>query len=62
MKIILGAGGGKLRIMVTMAPAIIITPIVIMPFTKQSHMSAYAVTGMTLGDPNDSSKSACRHL
>lgn len=62
MKIILGAYRGKLRIMVTMAPAIIITPVVIMPFTRRSHMSAYAVTGMTLGDPNDSSKSARPHL
>ena len=62
MKIVLGACRGKLRITVTMAPAIIITPVVIMPFTRRPHTSAYGVTGMTLGDPNDSSKSAPPHL
>jgi len=34
--------GGKLRIMVTMAPAIIITPILIMPFTRWSHFSFFS--------------------
>ena len=51
--------GEKLSIIVTVAPAIIITLIIIIPFTRVSHVSAYAVAGMTLGNPINLSASAC---
>lgn len=41
--------GEKLSILVTVAPVIIML-IIVIPFMRLSHVSAYAVAGMTLGN------------